>query len=235
MTPASLRLKLAPSSLHWRGTSEGGALSNIDISELALQTQLVYQRNARRFTDERPKALVEKSWLDRFLKPIPEGGEILDLGCGAGDPIASYFIQHGHTVIGLDASSNMIDLARKNIPNGDWRLGDMRSFDLPERFHGIIGWNSFFHLTRDEQRIALPNIAKHLQPEGALLLTVGPHDGEIAGCVGDDPIYHASLSPIEYGNILSNHMVKIREFVPEGPDCHGMTVLLARKSETPES
>jgi len=210
-------------------------LSDKDISELAHQTQRVYQRNAHRFADERPKTLVEKPWLDHFLKFIPEGGDILDLGCGAGEPIASYFMRHGHSIVGLDASSNMIDLARENTPNGDWRLGDMRSFDFPERFHGIIGWNSFFHLTRDEQRCALPNIIQHLHPGGVLMLTVGPHDGEVAGCVGDDPIYHASLSPNEYSDILSKHMVKIREFAPEDPDCYGMTILLARKSETPEN
>jgi len=210
-------------------------LSNNDISELALETQLIYQRNARRFADERPKNLVEKSWLDQFRRLIPAGGKILDLGCGAGVPIASYLIRHGHSIVGLDASSNMIDMARDNIPSGDWRLGDMRSFDFPERFHGIIGWNSFFHLTREEQRIALPNIAKHLHSEGALILTVGPHEGEVAGCIGDDPIYHASLSPNEYSGILSDLSLNIREFMPEDPECYGMTILLAQKSEIPES
>jgi len=79
------------------GTFEGCPLSKKDISELAFQTQLICQRNARCFTDNRPKDLIEKSWLDRFRRLIPEGGKILDLGCGAGVPIASYFIQHGHS------------------------------------------------------------------------------------------------------------------------------------------
>ena len=165
------------------------------------------------------------------MKLMPAHVSILDLGCGAGDPIASYFIQHGHSVVGMDSSSNMLAMARKNIPRGDWRLGDMRQLDLPERFNGIIGWNSFFHLTRDEQRKTLPEIARHLLPGGALLLTVGPHEGEVAGCVGDDPIYHASLSLNEYSDILLSHTVRIREFTPEDPDCYGMTILLAQKAK----
>ncbi|NIZ61239.1 SAM-dependent methyltransferase [Sedimentitalea sp. CY04] len=205
-------------------------MSNTDISKLALQTQSVYQRNARRFASKRPKTLVEQLWLDRFIKLVPKHGSILDLGCGAGDPIGSYFIKQGHRVVGLDASSNMIEMAREINPHGDWRHGDMRHLDLPERFHGIIGWNSFFHLTRDEQRKALPEIARHLHPEGALLLTVGPNEGEVTGCVGDDPIYHASLSPNEYGDILASHGIRIRQFVPEDPDCYGMTILLAQKA-----
>ena len=205
-------------------------MSNTDISKLALQTLSVYQRNARRFASERPKTLVEQPWLDRFLKLVPKHGNILDLGCGTGDPIGSYFVKKGHRVVGLDASSNMIEMAREINPHGDWRHGDMRHLDLSERYHGIIGWNSFFHLTRDEQRKALPKIARHLHPEGALLLTVGPNEGEVAGCVGDDPIYHASLSPNEYGDILASHGIRIRQFAPEDPDCHGMTILLAQKA-----
>jgi len=99
------------------GTFEGCPLSKKDISELALQTQLIYQRNARRFTDDRPKDLIEKSWIDQFRSLIPEGSKILDLGCGAGVPIASYLIRHGYSIVGLDASSNMIDMACDNIPS----------------------------------------------------------------------------------------------------------------------
>lgn len=203
-------------------------MSKSDLTELAGKTQSVYERNARRFADERPKTLIEKSWLDRFQNLMPKNGKVLDLGCGAGEPIASYLFEKGHRVVGLDASKNMIDLARENIPAGDWRLGDMRTFQLSERFHGIIGWNSFFHLTRDEQRTVLPNIANHLLPGGAILLTVGQHDSEVAGCVGDDPIYHASLSQDEYREILSNEGLGIVRFTPEDPDCYGMTILLAQ-------
>ena len=200
-----------------------------DLSQLAEKTQQVYERNARRFANDRPKSLVEKPWLERFRNLIPQRGKILDLGCGAGEPIAAYLIQEGHRVIGLDASNNMIQLAQENIPNGDWRVGDIRTFEFHEKFHGIIGWNSFFHLTREEQRHALPNIVKHLLPKGALLLTVGPHAGEVAGCVGDDPIYHASLSFEEYSRILSRHGMQVKSYAPEDPTCYDMTPLLAQK------
>lgn len=206
----------------------GRELRKADFTKLAGQTQLVYERNASRFANERPKSLIEKKWLDRFLKLVPENGNLLDLGCGAGQPIAAYFIRQGHRVVGLDASVNMIRLARENFPAGDWRREDMRNFKWDERFHGIIGWHSFFHLTRDEQRASLPGIAKHLAPQGALLLTVGPNDGEVEGRVGCDPVYHASLSLGEYREILSVQGLEIEDFVAEDPDCDGSTVLLAR-------
>lgn len=212
-----------------RANFENRLLSKENVSELAAQTQLVYQRNASRFASERPKDLVEKTWLEQFRKMMPKNGEILDLGCGGGEPITSYFMRQGHNVVGLDASANMIQIARQNLPEGDWRVEDIRTFDFIERFHGIIGWNSFFHLTRQEQRNALPNIAKHLRLEGALLLTVGPQDGEVAGWVCDDRVYHASLSQLEYSDILSNLGLQVHKFVVEDPDCYGMTILLAQK------
>lgn len=201
-----------------------------DITSLAAQTQAVYQRRATAFTTQRPKSLHEKPWLDRFRNLMPGNGSVLDLGCGNGDPIATYFTDHGHRVTGMDASTNMIKMARENHPNGDWRVADMRGFAFPETFDGIIGWHSFFHLTRDEQRSTLPIIAKHLNPNGALLLTVGPEDGEVTGHVGGDPIYHASLSPAEYGDILATLSIEIRKFTPNDPECDGSTLLLAQKS-----
>lgn len=206
-----------------------------DITQLARQTIAIYQRNAHHFTSQRPKALIEKPWLERFRNLMPKNANILDMGCGDGDPIARYFMANGHPVTGMDASSNMIDLARENDPTGDWRVADMRDFELPETFDGIIGWHSFFHLTPDEQRRSLPIIAKHLNPLGALLLTVGPTDGEVAGHVGEDPVYHASLSLCEYSEILAGLGIAIRDFTARDPDCYGSTLLLAQKSadETP--
>lgn len=64
------------------------------------------------------------------------------------------------------------------------------------------------------------------------MLTVGTHDGEVTGRVGDDIVYHASLSQDEYCDILSNQGLEIESFVTEDPDCDGSTIMLAKMSET---
>ncbi|MFA3919639.1 class I SAM-dependent methyltransferase [Ruegeria hyattellae] len=199
-------------------------------SDLARRTQQVYERNADWFAHTRPRALVEKPWLDRFGALLPDRASILDLGCGSGEPIATYFLRLGHRVVGMDASNAMIRIARQRHPEGDWRLGDMRGLNLAERFDGIIGWTSFFHLTQAEQRDVLPGLARHLRTDGAMLLTVGPEAGEVAGKVGDDSVYHASLSPQEYTDILAEHGLQVVAFTPQDPECYGMTLLLAQKS-----
>jgi SAM-dependent methyltransferase len=203
----------------------------VDLANLARRTQAVYERNAERFDAERPKSLHERIWLDRFTQGMEPGASVLDLGCGAGRPIAAHFMAQGFRVTGLDASRAMLALARSRLSEGDWRLGDMRKLDLEESFDGIIGWNSFFHLTKAEQRCVLPRLARHLRPGGALMLTVGPRESEASGHVGDDPVYHASLAPEEYHSILADHGLAVTRFVLEDPECDCQSVLLAHKHE----
>lgn len=199
---------------------------------LAALTQEVYERRAAQFDAERPKSLIEGRWLDQFLAWIQPHGLILDLGCGAGDPIAGYFLGRGFRVIGVDASSEMVALAERRFPDSDWRVGDMRRLDLSESFDGIIAWNSFFHLMPEEQRDVLRLLGRHLNAGAALLLTVGPEAGEVTGRVGGEPVYHASLAPEEYFELLEGLGIDVVAFVPEDPLCDGHTVLLGRKRQS---
>jgi trans-aconitate methyltransferase len=197
---------------------------------LAARTQGIYERQAARFDAERPKGLHERAWLDRFLSLVVPGGRVLDLGCGAGDPIAGYMRSRGFGVVGFDASHAMLAIARARDPSGDWRHGDMRTLDLGERFDGVIAWNSFFHLMPDEQREVLVRIARHLKPGAALMVTVGPEAGEVTGHVGGEAVYHSSLAPEEYRSLLASQAIEVVDFVMEDATCAEQTVLLARMS-----
>ena len=200
-----------------------------DPSTIAAATREVYDAAAAAFDANRPRSLFERPWLDRFLALVPPGARVLDLGCGAGEPIAAHLASRGHPVTGIDLSPAMLDLARARRPDGDWREGDMRALDLPERFGGIVAWDSFFHLTAEEQRAALPRIAAHLAPGGALLLTVGPGGGVALGSVAGRPVHHASLWLSEYAAILERAGAPVRAFAAEDPDCDRHSLLLARR------
>lgn len=193
-------------------------------------TRDVYDAHAEGYDRRRNRALFEAQWLRRFVRELPEGARILDAGCGSGEPIASWLIGEGFRVTGLDFSEAMLGIARTRWPEGDWRLGDLRALDLPDRFDAVLGWNSFFHLTPAEQRACLPRLAAHLEPGGVLMLTVGPQAGEVAGTVEGDTVYHASLSPAEYARLLEQNGLRLTGFLADDPDCAGHTVLLALKS-----
>ena len=87
-----------------------------DFAALALKTQEVYERSAQVFDALRDKPLFERGWLDRFLSHLPDTPAILDLGCGAAEPIAAYLIKRDADVMGIDASAAMIGVARARFP-----------------------------------------------------------------------------------------------------------------------
>ncbi|TDT74782.1 trans-aconitate methyltransferase [Litoreibacter halocynthiae] len=199
------------------------------MTALSDKTQAVYEANADAYDKARTRTLHEARWLARFGAAVPHKGSVLDLGCGAGEPIASWLIAEGFDLTGVDFSDAMLDIARARWPDGDWREGDMRALDLGKRFDAIIAWNSFFHLTQDEQRACLPRLAAHLNKGGTLMVTVGPDAGETTGDVAGDTVYHASLSPMEYVQILDANGLRLTAYIAEDPDCNRHSVLMARK------
>lgn len=199
------------------------------IRGLAANTRSVYEEYGLQYDTERSRLLFEKKWLRRFEDLLPASAAILDAGCGGGEPIGRYFIEQGYAVTGIDFAAPMIELAKARFPGSTWHQMDMRALDLPQSFQGIISWHSFFHLTPAEQRATLARFAQHLQPEGLLLLTVGPDAGEVTGHVGGQPVYHSSLSPAAYQELLNSLGMTVLDFVPEDPECDFASVLLARK------
>lgn len=197
-------------------------------------TRDIYDAAAAEYDAHRSRALFEARWLARFAACLPDGGRVLDLGCGTGEPIARWFMAEGFDVTGVDFSSAMLEIARTRWPKGDWREADMRELDLGERFDGIIAWNSFFHLTMDEQRPVLRRMARHLNHGGSLMFTTGPDQGETTGTVAGRTVYHASLAPAEYATILLEQGLRLTGFLAEDPECNSHTVVMARKDAYPE-
>ncbi|WP_424985742.1 class I SAM-dependent DNA methyltransferase [Microbulbifer sp. S227A] len=199
------------------------------MQQPAPSTRDVYDAEAAEYDRTRSRKLFEARWLARFSDGLPRGGKVLDLGCGAGEPISAWLIAEGFALTGMDFAPAMLDIARRRWPEVDWRLGDMRELNLEGPYDGIVAWDSFFHLTRDEQRASLPRLARHLAPNGSLLITVGDGDGEATGQVGNSTVYHASLSPAEYAGILEENGMRLTGFLARDPDCTGHSVLMARK------
>jgi trans-aconitate methyltransferase len=96
-------------------------------------------------------------------------------------PIARYLIDRGCQVTGVDASSAMITRCADRFPGHARHLGDMRTLALDRGFDGIMAWNSFFHLTQDDQRRMFPILKCHAAAGAALMFTSGPAAGERIG------------------------------------------------------
>ena len=145
----------------------------------------------------------EVAWLDRFTADWPPAAPVLDVGCGSGWPLGAALLARGFQVVGLDASPGLIAHARETLPDGDWRLGDMRQ-DLPAgAFHGVLAWHSLFHLTPEAQTHVLPVLAARVAEGGRLMFTAGPAHGEAIGEWRGEPLSHGSLAPEVYRGLLT--------------------------------
>jgi len=188
-----------------------------------------YERNAHAFDAARQRQFSERHWLDRFLLAVPKNGHIVDLGCGAGEPIARHLIDTGHVVTGVDSSPRMIALARTRFPRHCWVATDMRALAPGQRFQGVIAWDSLFHLRCEHQVEMIEKAARWLDPGGGLLFNTGPARGEALGCQFGDELYHASLDPPEYRALFAELGLIEMAFAPDDAATGGRSIWLARK------
>lgn len=191
-----------------------------------------YNHIADWFDEVRHKTgpLMEVEYLEAMAARLPHGSELLDLGCGTGEPLAAWFIGRGHHVTGVDGSPRMIELCRQRFPQMTWKVGLIQEVDVGRTFDGIIAWDSTFHLGAADQRTLFPKYGRWLRPGGLLLFTSGPAEGEAAGTMQDLPFTYASLSAEEYRRLLGENGFSVLLHRIEDPNCGNHTVWLAQKA-----
>ncbi len=191
----------------------------------------LYERHADLWDAERSRStLFERPWLQKFEALLKPGGSVLDIGCGAGEPIAGYFVRAGYEVHGVDSSPAMIERCQTRFPKSTWAVADMRTLALGRTFDGIIAWDSFFHLTADDQRAMFPRFAAHARPGAPLMFTSGSRAGTAIGDYHGEPLHHASLDLDEYRRLLTASRFDVDDFVLDDPECGGHTVWLTVQS-----
>jgi len=190
----------------------------------------LYEENAAAWDRLRGRDLFEKPWLDRFLSEVKQGGSILDIGCGMGEPIGRYMIARGFDVTGVDSAPSLIAMASARFPDREWLAADMRALDLGRRFDGILAWHSLFHLSPEDQRPMFARFAAHAAPGAALMFTSGGEHGESIGEWQSEPLYHGSLAPGEYRALLAEAGFELVANAIGDPECGDATIWLARRT-----
>jgi SAM-dependent methyltransferase len=221
------------SKLVGRGSDRLGSTEFASDFRMNIESEHIvalYERHADAWVQARllERTLYEKLWLDRFCALLPSAGSVLDCGCGAGEPVARYLNQCGYAVMGIDSSPAMVRMFQARLPGQRAVVADMRTLCLPETFHGILAWDSFFHLNHSDQRNMFPTFRKYAAPGAALMFTSGPSHGEVVGRLEGEPLYHASLDAAEYRHLLGEQGFAVVDHRTEDQSCFGRTVWLAQ-------
>lgn len=101
-----------------------------------------------------------------------KSGHVLDLGCGAGEPIPGMFIDRGWEVTGVDFSEKMLELAARYQPRMKRLHSDIVDLELgAAHYDVIIAVYSLFHIEKEKHPAVFGNIYKWLKPGGKVLFT----------------------------------------------------------------
>jgi len=153
-------------------------------------------------------------------------GRALDAACGTGRH-ARWLADRGHEVVGIDASEEMLALARDKVPAGRFQVGQLEALSLHDASVDLVTCAlALTHLTAIDNAIA--EFARVLAPGGRLILSdvhplsagLGLHaffrtESGIRGCIRNQ--YHPVSHYLAAFKLAGFEVVRCIE-VPWGED-----------------
>jgi SAM-dependent methyltransferase len=128
-------------------------------------TNKYYQDNARRFysatVDIDMSAIYQK-----FLPLIPQGGSILDAGCGSGRD-SLHFKSQGYDATAIDASAALCKLAGELL-HQDVHCVGFEDIIWQNQFDGVWACASLLHVPKQKLPSVITRLAESLKPGGVM-------------------------------------------------------------------
>ena len=104
-----------------------------------------------------------------FLKLVPKGGKILDLGCGSGRDSMN-FMKLGYEVTAVDGAKELAKRASVLLGK-EVIVSTFEELELKEKFHGIWACASLLHIKREDLKIVLNNLYNNLDDNGVFYMS----------------------------------------------------------------
>ena len=139
-----------------------------------------YNNNAEQFFEQTYQVDMH-SLYQQFLEHVPQGGSILDLGCGSGrDALA--FKNRGYQVQATDYCSELVEKARK-LTGLNVRLESFYELSKTNKYHGIWACASLLHCQRGRLADVIHRILNALKSAGVIYMSFkyGADDRDVAG------------------------------------------------------
>ena len=113
-----------------------------------------------------------------LAQSIPGSGLVLAVGCGNGIPLTRALLGAGHSVVGLDSSSQMLARFRRNCPDTLAVHGVVQSCPFADAaFDAAVAWGVMFHLNQSDQIKAIAGVSRVLKSGAPFLFTSGDVNG----------------------------------------------------------
>jgi len=109
---------------------------------------------------------------DAFIKELSLGAHVLDVGCGSGVK-SEYLIAHGFKVTGIDISDKLLEIAKREIPEAEFKVLSMTDLDsMSETFDGVFAQASLLHIPKKDVGEVVKKMSRRLNPSGFLYIAV---------------------------------------------------------------
>jgi len=161
-----------------------------------------YDKNAVFYANKFDSYGINFEDIDRVFKLNESGSDkVLELGCGNGRD-AEYIISKigKDNYLGIDASREMINLAKEKVPHVTFLVGDMRDLEFSlqkggqahETYGMIFSFASVLHLKHEELVVLVDKCHRWLKKGGILFISTkyGDYREEKIVNLGDEKYYY---------------------------------------------
>jgi len=197
-----------------------------------------YAESRRRPSETSPDEERERVWYDRFAVMLPQGGRVLDLGCGNGDRYLADLQARGFRTVAVDLSHRQTARARARCPQAIVVEGDAAQIEFADgAFDGIFSYHAIFHMPRQEHAALFARARRWLTDGGVALLTMAemPADEWVDGpglftdLLGAPTFYDAHLENVPLALLESCGFDILDCYRPDPHDrSAGVMIVMAR-------
>ncbi|WP_371375054.1 class I SAM-dependent methyltransferase [Sporomusa aerivorans] len=190
-------------------------------------TIAAYDKNCGSYADKFMQYNPYVTHVTEFAKLLGNDFNILDIGCGPGNVAKQLFAEKELTITGIDLSAEMLELAKRNVPQGNFQLQDSREANFPpESFDAVMLSFSIVHLENDEAKLVLMNVVKWVRRGGYVYLSFmeGRQPGFETTSFSEQPLYFNYFREAEIKGFLEQRGLEcIRSVRQDYPETDGST------------
>jgi SAM-dependent methyltransferase len=161
----------------------------------------------------------------KALQFLSGGGNVLDVGCGAGGRLIEVFDTAGLTVTGVDVSQEMVRLAKAKHLNHIFKHQDICTWQPNNEYELVFAWDSLFHVPLSEQAAVIKKLCNCVAQQGVFAYTFGHGDGEHEDTWRDDTFYYSSLGINKnLALLMDNGLTPVHVELDQYPERHVFVV-----------